>query len=61
MPPKRQLAGLQRVDGEWVNYTLSFAALPDDWPITEAARCADPWLGNASCLHALRHLAIMAD
>ena len=61
MPPKRQLTGLQRVGCEWVNYTLSFAALPEDWPALEAAINPAPWLDASPHLHALRRLAIMAD
>eukprot|EP00969_Alexandrium_andersonii_P098337 4340579-Alexandrium_andersonii.AAC.1 len=62
MPPKRKTpAGLQRVGCEWVNYSLSFAALPEDWSAMEAAKNPAPWLDDSSHLHALRRLAIMAD
>ena len=61
MPPKRQVTGLQRIGGEWVNYTLSFSTLPDDWPAAEAARNPAPWQDGSANLHALRRLAIMAD
>ncbi len=61
MPHKRKATGLHRVDGEWVNYTLSFTALPKDWPAQEAARNPTPWLNNAPLLHAMRRLAVMAD
>ena len=61
MPPKRQPTGLQRVGCEWVNYTLSFAALPEDWAAMEAAANPTPWEGGSPHLHALRRLAIMAD
>eukprot|EP00969_Alexandrium_andersonii_P302212 13359261-Alexandrium_andersonii.AAC.1 len=61
MPPKRQLTGLQRVGCEWVNYTLAFGALPEDWAAAEAAKYPAPWLDDRPNLHALRRLAIMAD
>jgi len=61
MPPKRQPTGLQRVGCEWVNYTLSFAALPEDWAAMEAAANPTYWQDGSPHLHALRRLAIMAD
>jgi len=61
MAPKRQPTGLQRIGCEWINYTLSFAPLPEDWPAAEAARNPAPWLDDSPNLHALRRLAIMAD
>ena len=60
-PKKRQVTGLQRVDGEWVSYTLNFAALPQDWAEIEASQHPDPWLHGRPNLHALRRMAIMAD
>ena len=60
-PKKRQVTGLQRVDGEWVSYTLNFATLPPDWAEIEASQRPEPWLGGRPNLHALRRMAIMAD
>ena len=61
MAPKRQVTGLQRVGGEWVSYTLNFAALPPDWAEIEASQHPEPWLDSNPNLHALRRMAIMAD
>jgi hypothetical protein len=61
MPPKRQITGLQRVNGEWVSNTLNFAELPSDWAEIEASQYADPWLGSCPNLHALRRMAILAN
>ena len=60
MPPKRQVAGLQRVGNEWVSYTLNFAALPADWAEIEASQNPEPWLGGCPNLHALRRMSILA-
>lgn len=61
MAPKRQVTGLQRVGGEWVSYTLNFAALPPDWAEIEASQHPEPWLDSNPNLYALRRMAIMAD
>ena len=60
MAPKK-IAGLQRVNVEWVSDTLAFAALPADWSEIEASQTPEPWLENNPHLHALRRIAIMAD
>ncbi len=49
------------MNGEWVSYTLNFAALPTDWAEIEACQHPEPWLDNRPNLHALRRMAIMAD
>ncbi len=49
------------MNGEWVSYTLNFAALPTDWAEIEASQRPQPWLDNRPNLHALRRMAIMAD
>ena len=61
MAPKKKIAGLQRVNGEWVSEALTFAALPADWSEIEASQTPEPWLDNRPHLHALRRMAIMAD
>ena len=61
MAPKKKIAGLQRVNGEWVSDTLTFAALPAEWSEIEARQTPEPWLDNKPHLHALRRMAIMAD
>ena len=61
MPPKRNVTGLQRVNGEWISYTLNFASLPPDWAEIEASQRPEPWLDSNANLHALRRMAIMAD
>ena len=61
MAPKKKIAGLQRVNGEWVSDTLTFAALPAEWSEIEASQTPEPWLDNKPHLHALRRMAIMAD
>ena len=58
---KKQISGLQRVNGEWVSDTLNFAALPADWSEIEASQSPGPWLDDRPHLHALRRMAIMAD
>ena len=57
----RQVTGLQRVNGEWISYTLNFASLPPDWAEIEASQHPEPWLDSRPNLHALRRMAIMAD
>ena len=59
--PKKACHGLQRVNGEWVNDTLVFGALPADWSAQEAAVKPEPWVSSCALLHALRRLAILAD
>ena len=61
MAPKRSVTGLQRVGGEWINYTLVFDSLPANWSEMEASQCPQPWLDGAAPLHALRRTAILAD
>ena len=61
MAPKKKIAGLQRVNGEWVSDTLTSAALPAEWSEIEASQAPDPWLDCNPHLHALRRMAIMAD
>ena len=62
MAPKRnQVPGLQRVNGEWVSYTLNFAALPTDWAEIEASQRPEPWLDSNPNLHALRRMSVLAD
>ncbi len=60
-PKKKQIAGLQRVNGEWVSDTLNFAAIPADWSEIEASQTPEPWLDKRAHIHALRRMAIMAD
>ena len=60
-PKKKQIAGLQRVKGEWVSDTLNFAALPADWSEIEASQTPEPWLDKRAHLRAVRRMAIMAD
>ena len=60
MPPKKQVAGLQRVNGEWVSYSLKFCPLSPDWAEAEAIQHPHGW-GVRPNLHALRRMAIQAD
>ena len=60
-PKKKQIAGLQRVNEEWVSDTLDFAAIPADWSEIEASQTPEPWLDKRAHIHALRRMAIMAD
>ena len=60
-PKKKQIAGLQRVNGEWVSDTLNFAGLPADWSEIEAGQTPEPWLDKRAHIDALRRMAIMAD
>jgi chorismate mutase len=61
MPPKKQLGGLQRINGEWVNNSLSLSTLPPSWATQEAEQTPIPWLCDRPLIHALRRMAIMAD
>ena len=60
-PRKKQIAGLQRINGEWVSDTLNFAAIPADWSEIEASQTPEPWLDKRAHIHALRRMAILAD
>ena len=61
MAPRKQIPGLQRVNGEWVSDTLNFAAIPADWSEIEASQTPEPWLDKRAHIHALRRMAILAD
>ena len=58
---KKAVVGLQCLNGEWVNWSSMPTNLPTDWPIQEAVRSSEAWLGQEALLFATRRMAIMAD
>ena len=61
MAPKKAVVGLQRVNGEWLNWSSLPILLPTDWPIQEAVRSSEAWLGQEALLFAVRRMAILGD